>query len=96
MAGEFWLSEAQWGAIGPLLPKNQPGARRTDDRRVISGKACSMGLRSGEYFGRNTRRAPNVPNCLPHRPSLVGAEIVEDHDVACLQRRHEELFDIGV
>ena len=21
MAGEFWLSEAQWGAIGPLLPK---------------------------------------------------------------------------
>jgi transposase len=37
MAGEFWLSEGQWGAIGPLLPKNQPGARRTDDRRVISG-----------------------------------------------------------
>jgi transposase len=36
MAGEFWLSEAQWGAIEPLLPKNQPGARRTDDRRVIS------------------------------------------------------------
>jgi hypothetical protein len=26
----------------------------------------------------------------------VGAEIVEDHDVARLQRRHEELFDIGV
>jgi hypothetical protein len=25
MAGEFWLSEAQWGAIGRLLPKNQPG-----------------------------------------------------------------------
>ena len=37
MAGEFWVSEAQWGAIGPLLPKNQPGARRTDDPRVISG-----------------------------------------------------------
>jgi transposase len=37
MAGEFWLSEAQWGAIEPLLPKNQPGARRTDDRRVLSG-----------------------------------------------------------
>jgi transposase len=37
LASEFWLSEAQWGAIGPLLPKNQPGARRTDDRRVISG-----------------------------------------------------------
>jgi transposase len=37
MAGEFWLSEAQWGAIEPLLPKNQPGAHRTDARRVISG-----------------------------------------------------------
>ncbi len=37
MAGAFWLSEAQWEAIEPLLPKNQPGGRRTDDRRVISG-----------------------------------------------------------
>ena len=37
MAGEFWLSEAQWRAIEPLLPKNQAGARRTDDRRVIIG-----------------------------------------------------------
>ena len=26
----------------------------------------------------------------------MGAEIVEDHDVAWLERRHEELFDIGV
>jgi transposase len=25
------------GGHWPLLPKNQPGARRTDDRRVISG-----------------------------------------------------------
>lgn len=31
MAGEFWL------ALEPLLPKNQPGARRQDDRRVLSG-----------------------------------------------------------
>lgn len=37
MAGEFWLSDAQWEAIEPLLPKNQPGAQRVDDRRVISG-----------------------------------------------------------
>ncbi|HME83303.1 MAG TPA: transposase, partial [Roseiarcus sp.] len=35
--GEFWLSDTQWAVIEPLLPKNQPGARRTDDRRVISG-----------------------------------------------------------
>jgi transposase len=37
MAGEFWLSDAQWAAIEPLLPKNQPGAHRQDDRRVLSG-----------------------------------------------------------
>lgn len=37
MAGEFWLSDEAWAAIAPLLPTNQPGARRVDDRRVISG-----------------------------------------------------------
>ncbi len=37
MASEFWLSDRQWAAVEPLLPKNQPGARRVDDRRVISG-----------------------------------------------------------
>ena len=37
MADVFWLSDAQWAVIGPLLPSNQPGARRKDDRRVISG-----------------------------------------------------------
>lgn len=37
MAGLFWLSDRAWQAIEPLLPKNQPGARRVDDRRVISG-----------------------------------------------------------
>jgi transposase len=33
----FWLSDEAWTAIEPHLPKNQPGARRGDDRRVISG-----------------------------------------------------------
>jgi transposase len=37
MTGEFWLDDQQWAAIEPLLPRNQPGARRTDDRRIISG-----------------------------------------------------------
>ena len=37
MADLFWLSDEQWAAIEPHLPKNQPGARRVDDRRVISG-----------------------------------------------------------
>lgn len=37
MSALFWLSDEQWAAIEPHLPKNQPGARRVDDRRVISG-----------------------------------------------------------
>jgi transposase len=31
----FWLSDEQWAAIEPHLPRNQPGARRVDDRRVL-------------------------------------------------------------
>jgi len=37
MANEYWLNEEQWAAIAPFLPKNQAGARRVDDRRVLSG-----------------------------------------------------------
>ena len=37
MAALFWLSDEAWAAIEPHLPRNQPGARRVDDRRVISG-----------------------------------------------------------
>ena len=33
----FWLSDQQWAVIEPLLPRNKGGARRVDDRRVISG-----------------------------------------------------------
>ena len=32
-----WLSDAEWARIEPLLPKGRCGARRVDDRRVISG-----------------------------------------------------------
>jgi transposase len=33
----FWLNDDQWAQIQPWLPKNRRGARRVDDRRVISG-----------------------------------------------------------
>lgn len=36
MANGFWLSDAQWKAIEPHLPKNQPGARRVDDPRAFT------------------------------------------------------------
>ncbi len=32
-----WLSDAEWERIEPLLPRDRRGARRVDDRRVISG-----------------------------------------------------------
>ena len=32
-----WLSDEQWAVIEPLVPANKGGARRVDDRRVISG-----------------------------------------------------------
>ena len=37
MAELFWLSDEQWQAIAPFMPKNQPGARRKDDRTILSG-----------------------------------------------------------
>ena len=37
MSRLFWLDEGAWALIEPYMPKNQPGARRVDDRRVISG-----------------------------------------------------------
>jgi transposase len=33
----FWLDDEQWAAIEPFMPRNQPGAHRKDDRRIISG-----------------------------------------------------------
>ena len=37
MADLFWLTDEQWTVLEPFMPVNQPGARRVDDRRVISG-----------------------------------------------------------
>jgi transposase len=33
----FWLSDAEWAKIEPLMPRGRRGAHRVDDRRVISG-----------------------------------------------------------
>ena len=37
MAEGFWLSEAQFARLEPLLPSDTRGVARVDDRRVISG-----------------------------------------------------------
>ena len=33
----YWLNDAEWRRIKPLLPRGRRGAHRVDDRRVISG-----------------------------------------------------------
>lgn len=33
----YWLDDVAWGKIEPHLPRGRRGARRVDDRRVISG-----------------------------------------------------------
>ena len=33
----FWLDDLQWSVLEKHLPKNQKGAHRKDDRRIISG-----------------------------------------------------------
>src|SRR5215475_9798634 len=33
----YWLSDAEWSKIEPLMPRGRRGAHRVDDRRVISG-----------------------------------------------------------
>jgi transposase len=33
----FWLTAEEWARIEPYLPHGRRGARRVDDRRVISG-----------------------------------------------------------
>ena len=38
MVDLFWLTDEQWAVIGRFMPTNQPGARRVDDRRVISSR----------------------------------------------------------
>jgi len=37
MADEYLIDDKAWAAIEPLLPKIYAGARRKDDRRIISG-----------------------------------------------------------
>jgi hypothetical protein len=49
----------------------------------------------GRVFGQEHEARPGAPDRPSHGLSLVGTEIVEDDDVAWLEGRREELFDIG-
>jgi transposase len=44
----FWLSNAEWSRLEPLMPRRRRRAHRVDDRRVISGIVHM--LRSGAHW----------------------------------------------
>src|SRR4051794_36511214 len=64
MTERFWLSDAQWAAIEPLLP-HLGGKPRVDDRRVIRAsctgfaKGCA-GARSRRLGGKEVAAAEHV------------------------------------
>ena len=60
----FWLSEAQFARLQPLLPTKVRGVPRVDDRRVISGiiHVIRNGLR-----GRDAPAAYGPPKTLYNR-----------------------------
>ena len=64
MAELFWLSDEQWAVISPFMPTNQPGARRVDDRRVLSGIVHV--LKSGARW-RDTPAAYGPPTTVYNR-----------------------------
>ena len=57
------------------------------------GEDCSIGLRSGEYFGKNTRRAPT--SRIARRTAFPLWEPRFPHHESPLKGGREELFDIG-
>jgi hypothetical protein len=62
-------------------------------RCLSLAKTCSIGLRSGEYFGRKMRCAPAL-RMAERNFALVAAEIVHDDDVAGTKRWDENRFDV--
>ena len=84
MSELFWLNDAQWARLKPLLPTDVQGVPLVDDRRVISGiihvlrSGCrwvdappSSGLRETLYnrFVRWTLRRSGNGSSRPRRPS---------------------------
>src|SRR5260370_41598627 len=53
------------------------------------------GVEVGGVFGQEDEAGSDSSDGVPPPLPLVGAEIVEDHSVARLEGRDEELLDIG-
>ena len=53
----YWLSDAEWKRIEPLMPRGRRGAHRVDDRRVMSGimHMLRCGARAAAALTKSTR-----------------------------------------
>ena len=72
MADFFWFSDDQWTRIEPLLPVNGKGARRVDDRRVLSGIVRGKGTSTSYAFdpvSRLTTTTQDLAGTATIRPS---------------------------
>ena len=62
---------------------------------LILAKACSMGLKSGEYAGNKQHFAASAfdqgADCRP----LMHVELIHDHHLAGLEAGHQQVPDIG-
>lgn len=55
-------------------------------------KTCSIGFRSGEYFGRKNSLAPTERISRANDLAPVTAEIIDDDDVAWAKRGQDRTF----
>jgi len=53
------------------------------------------GVEVGRILGKEEELCPDSADCAAHGLSLVGSKIVDDDDVARLERGNENLLDIG-
>lgn len=66
MADLFWLSDARWAVIGPLMPRNQPGPERAIAVPRLNG--FSRGVLDVEASDLAVLKAEDVADCLVLEP----------------------------
>lgn len=89
MAGEF--NDRQRAVIEPLLPQNQPGTRRVDDRRDPSRDCPCATLRRGLW----QRILAALARAEPDGVHLIDSTTVKAHRAAADAKRGPPLGQCG-
>ena len=87
IAGEDLGAGSRDGFVGSRSGFSQEGFELGED--------LLDGVEIGRVFRQKNETRTDVSDRPSHGLSLVGAEVVQDHDVAWLKGGREELFDIG-